>query len=65
MTNFVGGWNRADRDREISVFSPFEVQILDVEASRAVESGDASHGKYKKAQIRTARKRILATVLSM
>ena len=51
--------------REVSIFFPFEVQILDRQAARSVEKGSASHDCYKKAQIRSARKRILGKVLAL
>jgi uncharacterized protein (TIGR04562 family) len=48
---------------EISVFFPFEVQIMDSQSYAEGEGGEASHSRYKKSQIRTARKRILHHVL--
>lgn len=51
------------RQDEISVFYPFEVQILDAESNKEVKDGAASHDRYKKAQVRTARKRILGQIL--
>lgn len=60
------GWNHSgENGREISVFFPFEVQILDKEAANNGEKGEASHQVYKKAQIRSARRRILGKVLGI
>ena len=60
------GWNHCgENGREISVFFPFEVQILDKEAAMSGEKGEASHQVYKKAQIRSARRRILGKVLGI
>ena len=65
ISQLAQNWG-ADRDlSEVSVFFPFEVQIMHEEAALLLEDGDASHDKYKKAQIRTARKRILNEVLNI
>lgn len=62
---FARQWNHAEKHKEISIFFPFEVQIMDEEAARTIEQGEASHDRYKRAQIRTARRRILSKVLSL
>ena len=62
---FASNWNHAEKHKEISIFFPFEVQIMDEEAARSIEQGEASHDRYKRAQIRTARRRILSKVLSL
>lgn len=50
---------------DLAIYFPFEVQILDKEAAESIESGAASHDRYKKSQIRTARRRILSEVLHL
>ncbi len=45
------------------IFFPFEVQITDKASDQLVESGEGSHLNYKRQQIRTARRRILAKIL--
>lgn len=50
---------------EHSIFFPFEVQIIDSQTAKEMEAGDASHDRYKKAQLRTARRRILTRVLKL
>jgi len=46
-------------------FFPFELQILDQQSYQNSRHGEASHSKYKFAQVRTARKRILGEVLAL
>ncbi len=46
-------------------FFPFEVQLVDENNYIRNETGEASHNKYRQAQIKTARRRILAEVLSL
>jgi uncharacterized protein (TIGR04562 family) len=46
-------------------FFPFELQVLDLESYRNSRHGEASHSKYKHAQVRTARKRVLGEVLTL
>ena len=48
-----------------SNFFPFEVHILDESTALQNKIGDANHERYKKAQIRTARKRILYKVFAL
>ncbi|MDD9951240.1 MAG: TIGR04552 family protein [Zetaproteobacteria bacterium] len=48
-----------------SIFFPFEVQIIDGQTFRQTQTGEACHDKYKAAQIRTARKRILGKILDI
>ncbi|MCX6129220.1 MAG: TIGR04552 family protein [Proteobacteria bacterium] len=53
------------QDRELEGFFAFELQVLD-EASAAQNAiGDASHDRYKQSQVRAARRRVLAKVLSI
>jgi uncharacterized protein (TIGR04562 family) len=56
-------WQVLRKQDEISVFYPFEVQILDAGSNKEIEQGLASHDRYKKSQVRTARKRILEQIL--
>ena len=63
--HFASHWNHAEKHKEISIFFPFEVQIMDEEAAHTIEQGEASHDRYKRAQIRTARRRILSKVLNL
>lgn len=66
FAELVSGWSAVRPDiREISIFFPFEVQILDRQAAAAGNKGRASHLRYKKAQVRSARKRILGRVLAL
>ena len=44
-------------------FFPFEIQILDREAFAASQSGEATHDRYKRSQVKAARKRVLGQVL--
>lgn len=49
---------------ERSVFFPFEVQILDEASAQSSEKGLASHDQYKNEQLKTARRRILGSILA-
>lgn len=61
--SFIQNWYDSNLIREQSILFPFEVQILDKEGYMESEKGEASHERYKKAQIRTVRKRILSPIL--
>jgi uncharacterized protein (TIGR04562 family) len=63
LVELTKNWQVQRRPDEISVFYPFEVQILDVGSNTDGELGLASHERYKKSQVRTARKRILGKIL--
>lgn len=62
---FVNQWQDSEKQKEISIFFPFEVQIMDAEAAKTLEFGEASHDRYKRSQIRTARRRILYKILNI
>jgi uncharacterized protein (TIGR04562 family) len=55
---------RVSGDDEFAFF-PFEVQIMDIKAWEINSTGKASHGKYKKSQVRAARRRILNEILPL
>ncbi|MEZ4742368.1 MAG: TIGR04552 family protein [Bdellovibrionota bacterium] len=61
--DFSTRWNKCRNEHEVAVFFPFEVQILDQESNYFIEGGEASHDRYKKSQMRAARKRILRQIL--
>lgn len=46
-------------------FFPFEVHVLDREAYLSNKGGAASHDRYKGSQAKTARRRVLGTVLTL
>ena len=50
-------------EREIRIFFPLEVQILDEENYRRSLDGAASHSDYKKRQVRAARLRVMGPLL--
>jgi uncharacterized protein (TIGR04562 family) len=50
---------------EHGVFFPFELQLIDLKTAKKIEAGPASHAKYKKSQIRTAKKRILQDIVKL
>jgi len=50
-------------ERELRIFFPLEVQILDEENHRRSQEGGASHSDYKKRQLRAARQRVLGPLL--
>ena len=45
-------------------YFPFEIHILDKASYAANKEGDASHDRYKKSQIKAARRRVLGRVLT-
>ncbi len=49
--------------KEVRFFYPYEVQIMDIKANRENEQGESAHSEYKKAQIRTAMRRVLGSLL--
>ncbi|MCB9229905.1 MAG: TIGR04552 family protein [Deltaproteobacteria bacterium] len=62
----ISSWcPQTEQAKEVSIFFPFEVQILDKEAAYMGENGAASHNRYKKAQVRSARRRIMGKVLTL
>ncbi|MGE3609431.1 MAG: TIGR04552 family protein [Bacteriovoracaceae bacterium] len=51
--------------RDVRFFYPFEVQITDYESHLKNTQGEASHAEYKKAQLRSAMKRIFRPILEL
>lgn len=49
--------------RDVRFFYPYEVQIVDKDAHLVNSEGDASHGEYKKTQIKAAQYRIFGPLL--
>lgn len=62
IINFSKMWTYCKKEQ--LVFFPFEVQIINAKMAKMIETGDASHDKYKKSQIRAARKRVLSQILN-
>lgn len=51
--------------RDVRFFYPFEVQITDYESHLKNTQGEASHNEYKRAQLKSAMKRIFRPLLEM
>jgi uncharacterized protein (TIGR04562 family) len=51
--------------RDIRFFYPFEVQITDYESHLKNTQGEASHNEYKRAQLKSAMKRIFRPILEL
>lgn len=51
--------------REIRFFYPYEVQVMDEKAYEENERGRSAHSSYKKAQIQTAMKRVMAELMNV
>lgn len=49
--------------REIRFFYPFEIQIMDYDAFVNNTEGEASHEEYKKAQVKSAMKRVFTPLI--
>lgn len=60
----VDSWESTDNQKESAAFYPFEVQIMDKESYDHNTHGAAAHDRYKKLQVRTARRRVLSEVLA-
>jgi uncharacterized protein (TIGR04562 family) len=56
--------SRIAGDDEFSFF-PFEVQIMDSKSYVLNTTGSASHTKYKKSQVKAARRRVLSEILPL
>ncbi len=53
-----------EKSRRHLGFFPFEIQVMDEETFQKNMLGDANHGRYKQSQIKSARRRVLAKVLT-
>jgi len=49
--------------RDVRFFYPFEVQIADLKSHKENTEGEASHAEYKKAQTRSAMKRVFGNLI--
>ncbi len=47
------------REKEQSAFFPYEIQVMDKESAMQLVEGEASHFRYKRAQLKAARRRTL------
>ena len=50
---------------EDTAFYPYELQLVDKKTADSNKIGEASHANYKKLQLRSARRRVLAGVLTL
>ena len=57
--HFVG------REKEQSAFFPFEIQVMDKESALQMVEGEASHFRYKRAQLKAARRRTLGDLFML
>lgn len=62
MLFYLRKW-RSETGQDSIGFFPFEVQILDKTSYLNNKEGEASHDKYKKSQVKAARRRVLNRVL--
>ena len=54
-----------DEGEEDTAFYPYELQLVDQKTAEANKLGEASHANYKRLQLRSARRRVLAGVLTL
>lgn len=47
------------REKEQSAFFPYEIQVIDKVSAMQLVEGEASHFRYKRAQLKAARRRVL------
>ncbi len=62
LINVLRNISRLSGDDEFSFF-PFEIQVMDKKAWDINTTGKASHTKYKKSQLRAARRRVLNEII--
>lgn len=62
--NFGEKWHGFAEFEVLTSFFPFEIQIVDSKTATQNKSGDAAHDRYKRAQIKSARRRVLSGVLT-
>lgn len=63
--NFVRYWMKAAGvGEDLGVHFPFEVQVFDKTTREFIEQSESNHIFYKRAQVRTARRRVLSEVLN-
>jgi len=65
VVGFVRGWNGVDSELCDRAFFPFEIQVMDNASYAHNSSGAASHGRYKRKQVRAARRRVLGDILQI
>ena len=49
--------------REVRFFYPFEVQVVDQKSAEENEAGRSAHSEYKRAQVQTALKRVMGSLV--
>lgn len=64
MASVLKNIARIRGDEEFAFF-PFEVQVMDLKAWETNSTGKASHGRYKRSQVRAARRRVLNEILPL
>lgn len=61
----IKSWPGVAQNRDVAVFFPFEVQVMDRAAFYASQVGEAAHDRYKNSQVRAARRRVLSEVIAL
>ena len=51
--------------REVRFFYPYEVQVMDRQSAEENEKGRSAHSEYKKAQIQTALRRVMGSLVDV
>jgi uncharacterized protein (TIGR04562 family) len=64
LINVLRNISKLAGDDEFSFF-PFEIQVMDKKAWDINTTGKASHTKYKKSQLKAARRRVLNEILPL
>jgi len=62
---YIKNWHGMEAELEATAFFPFEIQVLDAEAHAENSSGPAAHGRYKRSQVKAARRRVLSDILQL
>jgi uncharacterized protein (TIGR04562 family) len=64
LVNVLRNIAKLSGDDEFSFF-PFEIQVMDIKSWEINTTGKASHSKYKKSQLKAARRRVLNEILPL
>ena len=64
LVNVLRNISKLSGDDEFSFF-PFEVQVMDLRSWEINTTGKASHSKYKRSQLKAARRRVLNEILPL
>jgi uncharacterized protein (TIGR04562 family) len=65
LEGWLTGWHSVPQHLQSEVFFPFEIQIMDQSSFEQAATGVANHEQYKKSQLKSARKRVMSSVVEL